>query len=65
MQSPFTVNLCFFWIIKEDNNCVFTADEQLGDTKKKTFNCFSQYIHICPQVTSANDCMIAGSLSTV
>ena len=23
---------------KEDNNCVLTADKQLGGTKKKTFN---------------------------
>ena len=23
----------FLWIIKEDNNCVFTADEQLGALK--------------------------------
>ena len=44
-------------IIKEDNISVFTADEQLEGAKKKIFNSFSQFIHICSQVTSVNDCI--------
>ena len=44
-------------IIKEDNSSVFTADEQLGGAKKKFFNWFSQFILICSQVTSDNDCI--------
>ena len=46
-------------IIKEDNISVFTADEQLDleGAKKKIFNWFLQFIHICSQVTSVNDCI--------
>ena len=46
----------FLCIIKEDNNCALTADEQLGGAKKKIFNWFSQFVHICSQVTSDTDC---------
>ena len=41
-QGPLNVKF-----IKEDNSSVFTADEQLGGAKKKIFNWFSQFIHIC------------------
>ena len=44
-------------IIKEDNFSVFTADEKLGGVKKKIMNWFSQFINICSQVTSDNDCI--------
>ena len=37
------------WIIKKDNSCVLTADEQLWGTK--IFNWLSQFIYICSQVT--------------
>ena len=65
MQRPLNAK-----IIKEDNSSVFTADEKLGGAKQKIFNWFSQFIHICSQVASDNDCiypykLIAGSLSTV
>ena len=49
-QGPLNVK-----IIKEDNSSVFTADEQLGGAKKKIFNWFWQFIHICSQVTSDSD----------
>ena len=52
MRGPLNVK-----IIKEGNGSVFTADEQLGGAKKKIFNWFSQFIHICSQVTSYNDCI--------
>ena len=48
MQGPLNVK-----IIKEDNSSVFTAD----GAKKKIFNWFSQFIHICSQVTSDNECI--------
>ena len=51
---------------------MFTVDQQLGGAKKKIFNWVSQFVHICSQGTSDNDCiynipfqLIAGSLSTV
>ena len=44
--------------IKEDNSCVFTVDEQLGGAKKKIINWVSQFIHICSQGTSNNDCIL-------
>ena len=34
-----------------------TADEHIGGAKKKIFNWFSQFIHICSQVTSDTDCI--------
>ena len=48
-QGPLNVK-----IIKEGNSSVFTADEQLGGANKKKFNWFSQFIHICSQLTSDN-----------
>ena len=51
-QGPLNVKF-----IKEDNSSVFTADEQLGGAKMKIFNWFSQFIHICSQVASGNDCI--------
>ena len=41
---------------------MFTADEQLGGAKKKILNWFSQFIHICSQGTSDNDCDIISGL---
>ena len=44
-------------VIKENNSCVITADEQVGGAKKIIFTWFSQFIHICSEVTSDNDCI--------
>ena len=50
---------------------MFTVEEQLGGAKKKIFNWFSQFIHICSQghstmiVSDIPFQLIAGSLSTV
>ena len=33
-KEHFSLLSTFLWIIKEDNSCVFTADEQLGALKE-------------------------------
>ena len=68
--GPFHVNLCLIvWILKEDNSCVFTADEQLGAANKKyliVLRSLSTFVHKgIRQYCILSFQLIAGSPSTV